>query len=414
MPATRRTKPLYQRGAFRLYPGRGSALEIIWYDDQRKRERSRSAGTGDVDAARAEVDRLYLESTKGGAFCRTCGQHRGAGSVLVMTAIADYLTMAREKPSFGSIRPRLQHVLNYLVDRGQTGARCDQIDEQWVRRFRLWLGQQPIMLPSGEKRERAISTTENSVLQLRAAIEAYGGTRPLFTALQPKEVNRTPQHRSDVPELVRMFRYCLYPEARTGKELVRRRREREHLLAFLRISVATMARPDAAHDVSTESRRKQWSSTQRVLSLNPAGRRQTRKYRATVPIARQVVPMLDDCDGFLIPTGSVENAWSSMAKALGLPGRGESGMKLIRRSIAHLCRARLPEEAWGEVSVFLGHDRFDDTSDLYAPFSPTYLRRVLRAIEDLIDEIEAGCPGAFYRSLTGAAPNVVSIAGAKS
>ena len=59
-------------------------------------------------------------------------------------------------------------------------------------------------------------------------------------------------------------------------------RERASLRRFLMISVATWARPDAAHDFSTDPKRRQWNSKARILSLNPRGRRQTKKYRATV------------------------------------------------------------------------------------------------------------------------------------
>lgn len=312
-----------------------------------------------------------------------------------MTAIADYLVMAEAKASYSAIRARLAHVVSYCAATDQATVRCNQIDPAWVDRFRRWAIAQPIIAPGGAKRARAPSTVENSVLQLAAVIADRSGARPSFRALQPKHVNRTPAYRASVADLVRMFRYCLHPDSPTPAMAERHRHERRHLLAFLRISVATMARPDAAHDVSTAPDRRQWHGAQRVLNLNPAGRMQTRKYRATLPIAHQMAAVLDACDGALIPVVSVRSAWNAMADALGLPGNGEAGMKLVRRSVAQIARARLPEEAWGEVAMFLGHDRFDDTSDLYAPFSPSYLRRVLGVIEGLIDEIEAGCSGAF-------------------
>ena len=217
---------------------------------------------------------------------------------------------------------------------------------------------------------------------------------PRFKAIQPKALNRTPQHRSDIPEIARMFSYCLSPEA--GKQPMDRAiRDRAGLLAFLRISVATLARPDAAHDVSTLAARKQWNSERQVLRLNPEGRRQTRKYRAIIPIARQMAPLLDRTDGFFVPHLSVKSAWDTMAAALGLPKDGEAGMKLIRRSMADIVRSRLPQEAWGELEMFLGHDKFDDVSDLYAPFRPDYLKRALGTIENIIDEIETLAVGAF-------------------
>ncbi|MGY2733380.1 hypothetical protein [Sphingomonas sp. UYP23] len=395
MPATKRSKPLYERGGYQLHRREGrTALEIVWYDDERKRERSASARTENVELGRAALDRLYLEKTKGEAFCPTCGQRREATRIYLAAAIADYLTLSAGKPSIEAIRPRLTHVLSYLVEKDLVGTACDDVDEDWIERFRKWLHAKPIVTPTGIKKERSWSTVENSVLQLAAAVNRSGGMRAKFKARQPKEVNQTPQHRSDIEELAAMFRYCVSPPP--GKQPAERaRRDRASLLAFMRISVATMARPDAAHDVSTDPMRSQWNSARKILDLNPAQRRQTRKYRATVPVPRQMARVLDSTEGYLIPGTSVKSAWETMAKALGLPGEGESGMKLIRRSIANLVRQRLPQEAWGELEMFLGHDKFDDVSDLYAPFRPDYLRRALTTVEAIIDEIELIVPGAF-------------------
>ena len=142
-----------------------------------------------------------------------------------------------------------------------------------------------------------------------------------------------------------------------------------------------------------------------MLELNPAGRRQTKKYRATVPIARQVAPLLDATAGYFVGPSSIKSAWESMAAAIGLPGGGEGGSKLIRRSLAKLLRDRLPPDSWTQIEMFLGHRRFETTSDIYAPFDPDYLGAARGAIEALIDEIAGLAPGAFLpfsRKLAGA------------
>lgn len=395
MSKSNRTRPLYTRGDYKLVrrPDR-PALEIVWYDANRGRLRSASARTEDVEEGKAALDRLYLERTKGEAFCPTCGQRRGQGEVYVTAAIADYLTISADKVSIDAIRARLTHVLTYLVATDQAALTCDTVDDDWIAKFRKWLAKVPIVSPSGQKRQRSLSTIENSVLQLAAAINSNGGCTAKFKATQPKEVNRTPQHRSEIAELASMFRYCVAPEP--GKlPIERARRDRANLLAFLRISVSTLARPDAAHDVSTTASRRQWNSKMRVLALNPDGRRQTKKYRAIMPVSERMAVILDRAKGFLIPSNSVKSAWETMAVALKLQRHGESGMKLIRRSVAHIVRQRLKQEAWGELEIFLGHDKFDDVSDLYAPFQPGYLSRALAVIEEVIEEIEALCPGAF-------------------
>jgi len=308
---------------------------------------------------------------------------------------------------------------------------CDQVDEQWIRRFRSWAGKQPIVGSKGKTRPRSLSTIEGSVAQLQAAINhawRRGDTRAAakFKPTPIRELNRTPQHRSDVEQLAAMFRYCVDPRPPKGKrnswsEKARAAREsnRAALHRFLMLSVATIGRPDAVHDVSLKAERRQWNSNARILTLNPAGRRQTKKYRAAVPIAWQVALHLDDeaakkKPSFFVGPQSVRKAWEAMAAEIGLPGSGEAGMKLIRRSMADLLRQRLPTEAWGEIELFLGHDKFDAVSDLYAPFRPDYLRRALAAIEAVIDEIEAAVPGAFFRTCTGDAAPVIPIGAARN
>jgi hypothetical protein len=85
------------------------------------------------------------------------------------------------------------------------------------------------------------------------------------------------------------------------------------LLAFLRIGVVTLARPDAAHDVSTKPNHAQWNSTKKVPNLNPKGRQQTKKYRAIIPIPDLPVVLLKDTDGPFVRAVSVRSACRAMA-----------------------------------------------------------------------------------------------------
>jgi hypothetical protein len=146
----------------------------------------------DVAAGKEALDRIFLERTKGEAFCPTCGQRRDGTTVLVTAAIADYLNLSEAKASIQAIRPRLAHVLNYLVHLNQITLVCGQIDKDWIGRFRAWLAKVPIISPTGKMRLRSLSTIENSVLQLAAAINACGGVTANFKAQQPKDVNQTP------------------------------------------------------------------------------------------------------------------------------------------------------------------------------------------------------------------------------
>jgi hypothetical protein len=396
MPKTHRAKPLYQRGEYRLFPREGRNHEIIWYDG--KRERSRSAGTTDDQEAKLALDNLYVEQHGGIPCCPTCKRPLDQRGEPVSVLIANYL---ETKPDGDAVHPRLAHVLDYIETTGRADDAADSVDEQWVQGFRDWMGER-------EDRRRSPSTIENSVIQLAAAFR-LGRVVPAFRPIPTTEINRSPHYRASIATMAKMFRYCLHPKGRSEKEIGRRRRERENLLRFLRASVATWGRPDAVHEISTAPERRQWMKEARVLALNPSGRRQTRKRRATVPVPRQWAPHLDDCSGFYIAADSVKSAWESMAAELKLPGEGESGMKLIRRSMMTLGRKRLGEEHWIQGRMMAGHVPVT-VSDIYALPDPANLGRVLAVTEAIIDEIEAACPGAFYRTFTANGGTVVSIA----
>jgi hypothetical protein len=142
----------------------------------------------------------------------------------------------------------LSHVVTYLTTL-PGDVRCDDVDENWVEAFRQWATRQPIITPTGKRKQRAPSTIENSVLQLAAVINhtfdrKRTGKEAHFRPAPTKDVNRTPGHRSDVAELAKMFRYAVDPN---------RKQRRIPLHRFLLISIATLARPDAAHGCASRA-----------------------------------------------------------------------------------------------------------------------------------------------------------------
>jgi len=422
MPRRAKTKGIYQRGHFwldwdRNVDGslRSPYLAIFWYDPERRRIRSTSARSADVGSAKAALDRHYLQNTEGAAICPTCGQRRaGNTGFLVAQAISDYLASHHDLASIDAVRPRLNHVVRYIATLRDPNIRCEQVNEDWIKGFRKWLGDLPRVSSAGNPLagKRTASTVENSVLQLAAAINAAhdrGDTsRPAqFKPIATKELNRTPQHRADLDQLVTMFRYAAAPTHPVKRAALHR---------FLIVSVATLCRPDAAHDLSLAIEKDQWNSDRRVLKLNPRDRRQTRKYRATVRIPYQVAPWFDRAAelvrgephaGTFVDAKSVRSAWDTMAEEIGLPADGEAGMKLIRRSMAQMLRDRGVGDE--QIEMQLGHRKLDSVSELYAPFKPDYLKDALTAIEAVIDDIEAHVPGAFHRTDTGEIANIIPL-----
>ena len=416
---------IYSRGPYRLAWDRkrdgtlrSPYFAILWYDAVKGRERSRSTRTSDLERAKGVLDGLYLERERGGALCPACGQARtGAHGFLLNDAIADYhVAIGSQRTSSDAIRSRLRHVVHFIMSLPGQAVRVDDVDTEWVEGFRRWAIRQPVITSGGNHRSRTAGTVEASVRQLSAVINAAAKRGDVsrgaqFQARAPRDVSRTPEYRADVSTLAKMFGYAT-DRARANRC--------GPLHRFLIASVSTLARPDAVLDLSTLPARKQWNSARGIVALNPAGRAQTKKYRAVVRAPWQFAAWLDaDVDAAgnkggapFVPVASVKHAWSTMAKALALPRDGEAGTKLIRRSMAQILRSRgVPDR---ELELQMGHRRLSSSTDLYAPFDPDYLAAVTTTIADIIDEIEHFVPGAFYRTCTGEALNVVPLKGAKN
>ncbi len=418
MPEAFDEDELYRRGRYRLAWDRRSDgtfrtpfLQIVWYDPDKGRLRSKSTRTAIVEQAEEQLDILYVEKERGQRICNACGQLIvSAPPHPVVDAISNYLVARRKKSSYSSIKARLAHVSNYLIETDRLDATCDQVTEEWIDDFRDWAFEVPVVSTAGKiLGDRSAGTVEGSVRALSAAInfaKDRGDTpyEAAFVAKKPDEVSETPAYRADVAKLAEMFNYCLRPKRPAGisdKAYDRQLAYRSALLRFLRVSVATWCRPDAAYDVSTDPARRQWYSDIHALALNQRGREQTKKYRPVVPVAKQFAHHLDGTKGLYIGVSSIRTAFEGMQDELKLPRDGETGQKLIRRSMAKMGRSRLGEALWIEGQMMLGHRLHSKTSDIYAAFEAGYLTNVLAVTEAIIEEIEILAPGAFHRRATG-------------
>ncbi|WP_219895012.1 tyrosine-type recombinase/integrase [Aquisediminimonas profunda] len=409
MPTARaKQRPLYRRGEFSLAwdtDAKGQLrtpyLTIFWYDPARRRVRSTSTGTAELELGKLKLDIHYLERSNGSAVCKACGQTlNGKTQPLVADAISNYmLTHGSKRASAEAIAARLAHILDYLEELGGPPVTCDAIDEAWIAEFRKWALARPVVGKKGKSRKRAPSTVENSVIQLRAALAAAnrrGDTLspPKFRAVQPAKVNNSPRWRASVTEMAAMMSYAMQGGTRTRA-----------LHRFLVASIATLARPDAVMDMSTDPARGQWRSGLKTFELNPSGRIQTKKYRPSVCVPRLLMAWLESTDGYFVRNekgrvSSVQAAWSTMRNELGLPQ--ECTTKSIRRSMATLLRSmHVPLD---QLEMQMGHRSLNATTQIYAPDDPDYLADSLKAIETIMDQIEALAPGAF----TGLAPEAIS------
>ena len=424
-----RAAPVYRRGKYwldKLRRADGSARStrwyVFWYDPDARREASASTGREDVDEAILELDRRYLaDADEAPAYCHACGQPLASADTYLLTdAMADYLLEHGSlRGSADSIQARLKHVAEFLdaqeAVRGAFGIETScavACGTPFITAFRAWSKDQPVTWrnKAGEvtaSRQRAAATTEESVLQVAAALNHAADAdpprserRPIYRPLPRKQVSRPRKVRVDVPVLAQMLAYAAEPD-----------KKRASLHAFIVGSLCTIARPDSVVDISVAPDREQWYPGSLTLDLNPFGRAQTNKYRPVIP----VLPVLADWlsaelaayeklprdqrkgAGHLVnyygrSVLDVDTAWRTMLRELKLPAGREWKPYLLRHSVATIVRNR--GVAKWDLEGFMGHDVTGST-EVYAIGR---FGSVVTALTDLLGEVDVRAPGALRRN----------------
>jgi hypothetical protein len=154
--------------------------------------------------------------------------------------------------------------------------------------------------------------------------------------------------------------------------------------------------------------RGQWHAEAALFDLNPAGRLQTKKYRAVVPavsLLRTWIAATDEwfvCGRKNIGTpnepawkqyrvASVRSGWRTARAHLGLPEGW--GPKLLRHSMATiLANRRVPQT---ERKLMMGHEALEGSQKAYVIFDPDYLLGVKNVLEEIIAELQQLCPEAL-------------------
>lgn len=166
----------------------------------------------------------------------------------------------------------------------------------------------------------------------------------------------------------------------------------DHLFNFVTLMLATAARPDAIRDLQSN----QLDFENRLIVLNPAGRTQTKKYRPTVKMPECLVDWLKiQGDGYLVsfngaPVRSLKTTWQATRKRSGLD-KSVNPYSLRHTMARWLRKQGVP--AW-EVAAQLGHRQKEfTTTEIYAPFDPSYLDHSVRAIQAYFDALRVNCVG---------------------
>ena len=186
--------------------------------------------------------------------------------------------------------------------------------------------------------------------------------------------------RASLEQIAAMVKYAAQPALR-----------REGLLRFLVASICTLARLNAIFDMSVAKERCQYDEKDGFFNLNPLGRRQTKKYRPTVPILPGLKNLLETAndEGWVVHyygrrVQDVRSSWRQMIKDLGYEGGREWGAYVMRRSMSQLLRES-GAQPW-DVQGLMGH-RMAGTTETYTAASlfPTAMTK----LEIIIAEIES-------------------------
>lgn len=156
--------------------------------------------------------------------------------------------------------------------------------------------------------------------------------------------------------------------------------KKPHEQMFLALAFGLLARPEAI----LELKREYADLERRILAQNPPGRKQTRKYRPTVPIPDFLLPMISAApDGHLVrwkgqPIDSFKTAFRRMRRDAGL---GQDVVaKTIRHTVATYLRSRGVPEA--EIQGYLGHRAYSGKTETYAKYRPEYLGAARVAVDE--------------------------------
>jgi integrase len=163
----------------------------------------------------------------------------------------------------------------------------------------------------------------------------------------------------------------------------------DHVFLFCLLAANSMARPEPLLELT----RFQLDFESKLVKLNPEGRKQTKKYRPTVPMTDTLMPWLQK-----IKTNhviqyhghrifSVRKAFQRMpAEIKGLPERVTPYS--IRHTMAKELRRR-GVSPW-EIQGMLGHKAAGlRTTEIYAKYDPSYLSEARVAIDAIMAEIDS-------------------------
>ena len=274
----------------------------------------------------------------------------------------------RERGSYGTVG---EIVTAYLVDLG--GKRDEKRKrEAWVAAKPYWGGLRPIAVDEAASlaypawRNRSANTHRQELSLVRTALNWAVANKHLDTA--PK-ITLPPMPETSVGHLTKEeFRsFLLGCGAR-------------HVKLFAMLAVTTGGRKSAI----LQAKWGQVDFGRALLQLNPEGRKQNSKYRATVPLNDLIMPALRAAKETALSSYIIEyngKPLLDIKKGIAAASR-RSGITAHPHMFRHSAAVWMAEDRvpMAEIASFLGHRDMNVTSRIYAKFHPDYLREAAKSL----------------------------------
>ena len=353
-------KRVFQIGEYWLSKqARSEAWCRTWYDEAARQTKRASLGTADLREAQERLTEW-------------CVAHlRPENAGLDQISIAEALRVYWEE--HGATIPSADNAMvscRYWLDFFEDKSIAEAAKMPMQRRFHAWLAEEHGL--SGSTINRVVSVGRAAVN--RAWKNGEIASAPYFAVVEEDE--KEPLGRPlTIEETARLIEGM-----RT-----------EHSVRFCLLMIGTLARPDAVIGLSRE----QCDLEHGLIRLNPAGRKQTKKYRPVVKLPPMLRAMIKESGpGPLLtyggkPIRSVKTAFRGARRRAGL------GEEVNPYSFRHTLARWMRKEGvpgW-EVAAQLGHKgRGLSTTEIYAPFDPSYLDGACAAIERFACELRVKSP----------------------
>jgi len=348
----------FQLGNYWLSKRSGSAAWYrTWFDTKARQTRRISIGTTDFDEAKqALTDWFILNHTK-------------VDEQLEDTTLAE--VFARYYEHYGSTmrsHKNIQRYLRYWLDFHEAATVQEACALPRQQAFRKFLQDDKGLGPNSIRQ----------ILTIGKAALNWTWRRGEITTVPYIELVKVPTpppkgRPLEIEEVAKLLSAAEY-----------------HLQCFIVMMVATTARNSATLDLTFDC----IDFRNDLIDLNPKGREQTLKYRPCVKIPQSLKLWLlaqheISQSNHVIeykgaPVRSIRTAWRTLRKTTGLDEAVQPYG--IRHTMARwLRKSSVP--AW-EVAAQLGHKSPDiSTTEIYAPFDPSYLFKSTAAIDAFLSAV---------------------------